>query len=77
MYRRGAYGAPEYWDCAIPSYIEAEKAVRVACACEAIAYVAAYEPISAAGIRLMKLADGQVRRRRSLMTQLVTCQLIR
>lgn len=63
VYRRGAYDASEYWDCAIPSFIEAEKAVRGVCACESIAYVAAYQPVSAAGVRLMKLADGQVRRR--------------
>jgi hypothetical protein len=66
VYRRGAPEAPDYWDCAIPSYIEAEKAVRVVCGAEAVALICAFEPISTDGVRLLKLADGQVRRRTRL-----------
>lgn len=66
VYREGSIEAPDYWECAIPSYIEAERAVRIACASEAIALISAFEPISAEVVRLLNLMDGEVRIRRKL-----------
>jgi len=66
VYREGLIERPEFWDCAIPSYLEAETAVRTACAAEVVSVVAAFEPISSDVVRLMDLLDGQVRKRAGL-----------
>lgn len=62
VYQHSAYDAPEYWDCAIPSYNCAARAVRAACD-DSAALIAAHEPLSANYISLLKLEDGQVRKR--------------
>ncbi len=66
VFRRGSQGVAEYWDCAITSHRDAEDAVRAACSSPDVTLVSAFSPITANVIRLMRLKDGEIRRRSNL-----------
>lgn len=51
--------AAEYWDCAIPSYAEAENAVRAASHLPDASLISAYAPITAEVVKLTRLRDGE------------------
>ena len=53
----------EIWDCVVPSFKEAETAVREVCGVKDVFFVSGLVPLTSDVVRSLQLQDGQVRQR--------------